>query len=246
MDPLREQYNPELGSTIEQPFTSKHIIRRDYRKELNRIILEPEADDVERLFLVSFLRDKADWLEPEIANFIHNWTRWSDYDRAVTSKQINSIFEGKESDRLQDFGSQSLGSQVENKVETQERKSLAKMKQSPVGDYEKSNVAPSEFQVSGLQNLRKVRGGEKLETVKSLTKTDNGNRWYELSQKKGKFGTFFSLDSGRLVETMEGETARGKPDRYFTVPTDTKIIDLIIDGLEQIKKIPIEPMEKKK
>ena len=246
MDALREQYNPELGSTIEQPFTSKHIIRRDYRKELNRIILEPQADDVERLFLVSFLRDKCNWLEPEIANFIHNWTRWSDYDRAITCKQINSIFEGKESDRLQDFSSHFLGSQVENKVETQVRKSFAKMKQSPNGDYVNSNIAPSEFQVSGLQNLREVRGGEKLETVQSLTKTDNGNRWYELSQKKGKFGTFFSLDSGKLVETMEGETARGKPDRYFTIPTEPKIIDLIIDGLEQVKKIPIEPTEKKK
>lgn len=234
IDPFRNLSETRIREPINrdnnEPLTRNDIIREDYRKELNKILLDSEADDQERLFFVSFLRDKCGWNEPQIANFIHNWTKWSDYDRAITTRQVNIIFEKKLDGRLKSFNSES------SLAETQANARSGKVENIGFAD-KKKHFASVEFQYPE----QKQKGGDKIpETVKCLSEIDNGNRWYTVSHKKGKFGTFFSLDSGQLVETMNGEKAKGKADRFMSIPHDSTIIDAIIKGLNQIKDIQVE------
>ena len=214
-------------------FEEETIKNLKWRTELNRIINDSKAQDQERLFLVSFMRDKLGWDESKIVKFILYYARWEDLDKNITTRQVNIIFEGKESGRL------SSGSGFKTSIETHTRetqggKSYIKFETSPNGDDLQTRILPSsEFRVS-IKEEEVIP----IEEKRVITKVNDGNRWYKISEKQGQYGNFYSIDTGKLIEvTMDdGKTAfgSGKADKFFSLPTEPKVLNGLIDGLKKL------------
>ena len=203
-----------------------------WRKELNRIICKPNAQDQERLFLVCFLRDKLGWDEYKIIEFIMYYAQWSDLNKKITTRQVNIIFEGKESGRLRSGFKDTF---IETyRKETQYKERFSKIETSPYGDLQTNFSPSSEFRVS---IKGKEKEGYEIQEIRVIAKINDGNRWYKISEKQGQYGNFFSIDSGKLIEvTMEdGKTAlgNGKPDKFFSLPKE-KTLQELINGLEKL------------
>ena len=212
-----------------------------WRSELNRIINDSEAQDQERLFLVSFLRDKLGWDESKVVKFILYYARWGDLDKTITTRQVNMIFEGKESGRL-GSGSSFKASIETHRRETQGGKSSIKFETSSDDDTLQRRILPSsEFRVS-IKEEEVIQ----IEEKRVITKVNDGNRWYKISEKQGQYGNFFSIDTGKLIEvTMDdGKTAfgSGRADKFFSLPTEPKVINELINGLKQL--LPSEAKKK--
>lgn len=220
-------------------FTENTIKNLKWRTELNRILNNPDAQDQERLFLVCFLRDKLGWDEFRIIKHIMYYARWSDLNEKITTRQVNTIFEGKESGRLRSGFKTSIETYER---ETQHKESYTKIETSPYGDNLQTMIFPStEFRVSKMID----EGVIEIREIREIAKINNGNRWYKISEKQGQYGNFYSIDTGKLIEvTLEdGKKAlgNGQPDKFFSLPSEPKTIKELINGLEKLL-----PEEKKK
>jgi hypothetical protein len=245
---------------------------------LNKILENPKANNGERLFLCCFCRDTLRWSEPTISNFINDNNRWFNYDRAKTCRQVNLVFERKAQGLLfrktskfqgKSFFSsgqasqfQALGLSETNTGETQEGERERKVETVAVatnnGNDENLFFPSRVFFVSPIDRekcFREVRVPEEseeekttMEETKIFGKFNNGNRFYRVVEKTGKYGPFLSVDSGPLMEAMSetGEPLKafGRPDKYFSLPKEPDDIRKLISILQ--KTIPEEPIKKRK
>lgn len=219
-------------------FSENTIKNLKWRTELNRILNKPDAQDQERLFLVCFLVKKVGWDELRIIKHILYYARWSDLNEKITTRQVNIICEKLRDGRL--------GSGIKTSIETHTREthskeSYTKIETSPNGDMQTIFSPSSEFRVSNMVEEEVIP----IKEVREITKINNGNRWYKISEKQGQYGNFYSIDSGKLIEvTLEdGKTAlgNGSADKFFSLPNEPKTLKQLINGLEKLL-----PEEKKK
>jgi hypothetical protein len=258
-------------------FNENQIKSLKYRQALNKILENPTANNGERLFLCCFCRDTLRWEESAISNFIHDNNRWSNYDRAKTCRQVNLVFERKAqgliSRKPSKFQGRSFCSspsshfQAQGLSETNTGETQAKGKE---GEIETVAVATSNgndenlffpsrvFFVSPIDRekcFREVRVPEDteeekttMEETKIYGKLNNGNRYYRVVEKSGKYGAFLSIDSGPLMEatseTGEPLKAFGRPDKYFSLPKEPEDIQKLISILQ--KTISEEPIKEGK
>jgi hypothetical protein len=211
-------------------FTENTIKNLKWRNELNRILNKPDAQDQERLFFVCFLRDKLGWDENKVIRHIMYYAKWSDLNEEITTRQVNIIFERKESGLLRSGFKTSIETYER---ETQHKERFSKIETSPYGDMQTNFFPSSEFRVSSIEE--EVRP---IEEIKVLAKINDGNRWYKISEKQGQYGNFFSIDSGKLIEVRldDGKTAlgNGSADKFFSLPKEPKTLRELINGLEKL------------
>ena len=229
-----------------------------WRMELNRIINNSCPTNSERLFLVCFLHDQLNWDSIAINNFIQHYNKWNTnnkhgrgkFNRDITTRQVNMI--------CQRIDSGELGIGFSNKAytssycgETQEEKTQQGIKNKfetcPMGSEvnNANNIfAPLCFNnVSNNELGTTEKEGIDIQEVKVFAKVNNGNRWYKIAEKTGQYGNFISIDSGQLLEvTMDDNSTQlgyGKADRFFSLPSETKVLQQLIEGLTQI--LPKQP-----
>lgn len=211
----------------------------DHRNEIVRILKNPDAQDQERLWLVSFLRDKVGLNELQICDLIKEENRWLDYKVETTAYNVNRIFERKAEGFLPS------GSQAHSK----ETQCGGKVKEG--GSRNLCGFAANmQRRVAGFHNQRKQendqpKGAKAMKELKTFAKVENGTRYYKLSQKEGDFGKFYSLDSGEIVETLDNQRALARPDRFFSLPKDKEILKTLAEGLNEIAKETTGPSPKK-
>lgn len=235
-----------------------------WRIELNRIINDPCPTDKERLFLVCFLFEKLKWDEYRIQHFIEHYNKWNTnnihgrgkYDSHITNRQVNIICEKIRTGQLGSGSQASYNSwscSETHEKRNSDKGNFNKVETSPSVTMQNANMKNcpcSEFHVSTKDERTRLLESETevvlIEEVKTYAKINNGNRWYKVSQKKGQFGDFYSIDSGQLLEvtTDDGSTqlGYGKPDRFFSLPKEPEVLSQLIDGLNQLlpEKTPLE------
>ena len=240
---------------------SENVVKNlKYRQDLNRILKKPDATNGERLFLCCFCKDKLNWGEAEISNFIHNYNNWSNYDRAKTTRHINLIFERKARGLLIRKSSHSqiqVLSETRTEGNTGEEKRQIKSETVAVATERNESFfshSPVFFVSPEDQEdyWRSVRIPEKceeekttMEETKVFGQLNNGSRFYRIVEKSGKYGPFLSIDSGPLMEatTETGQPIKafGRPDKYFSLPKEPEDIKKLIEILQ--KTIPEQEEE---
>jgi len=249
-------------------FSETEIKNLKWRNELNRILKKPDAENSERLFLCCFCRDQLKWSEQKTIDFILFYAQWTkNFSREGTTRHVNMVYERKASGVLISKFSSSC-SQVKVVSET-----TGHMGNTAGGNIFKSETsdcvaekhdvkdffAPSVFHVSpndrqeNWNNLRIPEEQEEneekpMEETKVFGKINDGNRFYRVVEKTGKWGPFLSLDSGLLIdaETEKGEMVKAysRADKFFSLPKEPDTMKALIELLS--KTLPDEGEHKGK
>ena len=240
-------------------FDETLVKNRIWRNELNRILLEPNATNGERLFLCCFCRDKLNWQEVRVINFIHNYNHWLKYDRVETTRHVNLVFERRASGVLV-RRSHSSHSQSRVLSETQHKrntpgeivKNETRLTADTTTDFFSSgvfDVSPNDREQT-WKELRIEEEEPKMEETKVFGKINDHNKFYRVVEKTGEYGAFTSIDSGPLLDavTETGETvlAYGRPNKFFTLPKEPETLMKLIGLLQATLPQPEVKVEHKK
>ena len=254
-------------------FDETVIENRKWRKELNTILLDPDARDQSRLFLVCFLREKLKWDQEKICWFIGYYSRWSDYKEKETKRQVENIFKRYEKGLV---GSKvfhnrrkvqtSFSSQVQNETWHDEKPTDPGNNPVPcVRVYSHmenrclahevlftdgpTEARPSVGFVVSSESEEREEETKNMEETKIFGKINDGNKFFRVVEKTGEYGAFISLDSGPLMDaiTDEGKTimAFGRPNKFFTLPKEPDVMEKLITILQSTLPQQIKGTKKK-
>lgn len=226
-------------------FDESIIKNRVWRDKLNRILLDPDARDQSRLFLVCFCKDQLEWDIEKIVWFLSYYGKWSDFKEKETRRQVANIFRRADLGLLKGKGYHANRSQASHtdKSETRhEWKPTAKEKYSHEENrcqaHEEAFLFPN-LDCCGFLGFTSVGDEEKpkdMKDIKVFGEINNGNRFYRIVEKEGQYGSFLSLDSGQLMDAFyEGKTiqAKGRPDKFFNLPKEPEVLKEIIEALQK-------------
>jgi len=242
--------------------TSRYFIKSNkWRNELNRIIEDPNARDPERLFLVCFMKDKLNWDEFGVVQYLQEFAQWENLDFKITTRQVNIIFEKKNNGRLSGSktkGSKFYGSQISDETqtkETQRRKNDFSKTDETVAVATERKVEKmlyrSEFLVSSTKTRRREQNKKEVNSemakgnrssrpkeLKIFSQANNDDKWIKTTKKEGDYGIFYSLDSGPMIKVTltngnEG-VGFGWAKNYIGLPEDVDMLRSIIDGINGV------------
>lgn len=73
-----------------------------------------------------------------------------------------------------------------------------------------------------------------VKVLHTLAETNTDRYWYRICEKEWEKGTFFSMERGNLVQTLEGKEGKTRPDKMFTLPKNKQILTILIEGMQKI------------
>lgn len=184
-----------------------------WRQELIRILTKQEPIDTERLFLVSFLYDRLQWSPMDIFTFIDLYNHWSDYQSAITKRQVFRICEKKK------FSKYDLENGYENETQLKNVNCVDVTPTHSVGGF-------GEFHF-----FNEKEGGEEIADIDieaTFKKVNNGHKYFQFVEKVWHKGNdpihFLSLESGEILKSDDGNIFYARPTKFLTLPTNKDLI----------------------